>query len=343
MALGKNAWSEARQIISEMLRSDSSTLKENKALRQKALIERNKVNMVMPVDIGDYTDFYSSKYHASNVGTLFRGRENALTPNWLHLPVGYHGRASSVVISGTNVIRPKGQIKRNTDKEPIFAKSERLDFELEMGFLIGPGNNLGEPIAIENADEHIFGLVLVNDWSARDIQKWEYVPLGPFNAKNFITSISPWIVTLEALEPFRIKGENQNPKPLSYLQNKKDFSFDITLEVFLNNYRISESNFKYMYWTMDQQLAHHTITGCNLRTGDLLASGTISGPEHHERGCMLELSWHEEKGSIPIKLPNNEKRTFLEDNDEIVLTGYAQGNGYRVGFGQVSGKVLPNY
>jgi fumarylacetoacetase len=347
MALGKQQWTHLRKIISQLLRDDNPKLRDDNEMRKRSLVAQKDVTMVLPVQIGDYTDFYSSKHHATNVGIMFRGRENALQPNWLHLPVGYHGRASSVVISKTPVKRPMGQIFRNNDTKPIFTSCKRLDFELEMGFLIGPGNNLGEPIKINDAEKHIFGLVLVNDWSARDIQKWEYVPLGPFNSKNFITSISPWIVTIEALEPFIIPGDLQDPTPLNYLQRTKDFTFNIHLEAYLQTLKMKEkfllsnSNCKYLYWSMDQQLVHHTITGCNLRTGDLLASGTISGPNPTERGCLLELSWDEEKGSVPINLPSEEQRTFLEDGDELTLTGWAQGKNYKIGFGEVMGKILP--
>lgn len=346
MALGKESWSKTRKIISSLLRADNPTLRDNHSLRLKCLIDQKNATMVLPVNIGDYTDFYSSIYHATNVGIMFRGRENALQPNWKHLPVGYHGRASSIVLDQP-VRRPNGQIFRKTDSKPVFTSCKRLDYELEMGFFIGPGNNIGEPININDVGKHIFGLVLVNDWSARDIQKWEYVPLGPFNAKNFLTSISPWVVTIEALEPFIITGEKQDPEPVEYLQRKKDFTFNISLEAYLTTTKmdkphlLTKSNCKYLYWSIDQQLVHHTVTGCNLRTGDLLASGTISGPQAHERGCLLELSWDEQKGSVPIQLPSGETRTFLEDGDSIILTGWAQGESYRIGFGQVSGKIIP--
>ena len=347
MTLGKEKWSIARKIISSLLRSDNPMLRDNTTLREKCFVNQKDVKMVLPVSIGDYTDFYSSKYHATNVGIMFRGKENALQPNWTHLPVGYHGRASSIVIDGYPVRRPKGQIFRKKDTEPVFTACKRLDYELEMGFFVGPGNIIGEPITMDEAENHIFGMVIVNDWSARDIQKWEYVPLGPFNAKNFLTSISPWIVTMEALEPFIIAGEKQDPEPLPYLQRKKDYTFNIKLEAYISTkqmkkrHRITQTNCKYLYWSMDQQLVHHTITGCNLRTGDLLASGTISGPQPQERGCLPELSWDENKGLTPLNLPSNEQRTFLEDGDELTLTGWAQGESYRVGFGEVSGTIIP--
>jgi fumarylacetoacetase len=275
---------------------------------------------------------------------MFRGKENALMPNWLHIPIGYHGRASSIVTSGTNVIRPKGQTKPADAANPLFGPTKQLDFELEMGFFIGPGNPLGEPIAVEKAYEHIFGMVLVNDWSARDIQAWEYVPLGPFLAKNFATSISPWVVTMEALEQFKCAGPVQDPKPMDYLQSLGNWAYDIELDVSLQPagskepFKISHSNFKYMYWNICQQLAHHTVNGCNTKTGDMMASGTISGPAPDSYGSMLELSW---RGENPIKLPNGEERKFIQDGDTLTISGYCQGIGYKVGFGEVSGKLLP--
>jgi fumarylacetoacetase len=301
--------------------------------------------MQLPVDIGDYTDFYSSREHASNVGTIFRGPENALMPNWLHLPVGYHGRASSVVLNGTEIVRPKGQSKAPDMPTPFFSDSKRMDFELEMGVLIGTGNDLGEPISVKSAEEHVFGLALVNDWSARDIQAWEYQPLGPFLAKNFATTISPWIITLEALEPFRCSGPKQDPEPLEYLRSGRNNAFDINLGIYLKTEKmdsydlVSSSNYNYLYWDMKQQIAHHTITGCNLRTGDLLASGTISGPGKDNRGSMLELTWG---WSEPIRLSNGEERTALEDGDTVMLKGWCQSKGYRVGFGECIGQLLPS-
>jgi fumarylacetoacetase len=344
MAAGRAAWIEARSAISRLLRHDEPTLRDNTPLRERVLVPMAEVEMLLPATIGDYTDFYSSREHASNVGTMLRGPENALMPNWLHLPVAYHGRASSVVVSGTGLHRPLGQTKADDAEAPTFGPSRNLDFELEMGFFIGPGNELGDPIPVPRAKEHIFGLVLVNDWSARDIQKWEYVPLGPFLAKNFGTSISPWVVPLEALEPFRVSGPRQDPKPLPYLQAADPGAYDIHLEVMLQGakmdrpQRICTSNFKYMYWSMAQQLAHHTVNGCNLRPGDLLASGTISGPTPDSFGSMLELAW---KGTKPLTFPNGETRVFLQDGDRVTMTGWCQGNGYRVGFGEVTGTVLP--
>jgi fumarylacetoacetase len=344
LALGRPAWREARSAISRLLRHDEPWLRDDPPLRQRALIPMADVEMLLPVDIGDYTDFYSSREHATNVGTMMRGPDNALQPNWLHLPVAYHGRASSVVVSGTDVRRPKGQTKADDAPAPTFGPSRSLDFELEMGFFVGPGNPLGQPIPIEQAPEHIFGLVLVNDWSARDIQRWEYVPLGPFLAKNFATTVSPWVVTLDALEPFRTAGPKQDPTPLPYLRSPGNWTFDIHLEVLLQSptmdrpHVVSRSNAKYLYWNVCQQLAHHAINGCNLRTGDLLASGTISGPTPDCYGSMLELAW---KGTKPVALPNGEKRVFLQDGDRVTLTGWCQGSGYRVGFGEATGRVLP--
>jgi len=345
MSLGQKAWKEARLTISRLLREDNTSFKDNNELKEMALIPMSEVRMEMPVDIGDYTDFYSSREHATNVGTMFRGPDAALMPNWLHLPVGYHGRASSVVLSGTDIVRPKGQTKAPDAEKPSFGDCNRMDFELEMGVLIGSGNILSEPIAVDEAKDHVFGFTLVNDWSARDIQTWEYIPLGPFLAKNFATSISPWIITMEALEPFKCKSPEQNPKPFDYLNNKKDCNYDINLEIHLKAENMSEShiisktNYNYLYWNMAQQIAHHTVTGCNLRTGDLLASGTISGPEKDNRGSMLELSWN---GKEPIGLPNGEKRTFLEDGDIVTLKGWCKGKGYRIGFGDCKGTILPS-
>jgi len=338
LAMGRPAWTEVRATVSRLLRDDEAELRDNAELREKALIPAAKVTMRMPVAIGDYTDFYSSREHATNVGIMFRGKENALMPNWLHLPVAYHGRSSSVVLSGTPIRRPKGQVQIGGAENPIFTASRLLDFELEMGFFIGPGSELGHPVPVHAASDHIFGMVLVNDWSARDIQKWEYQPLGPFTAKNFATSISPWVVPLDALEPFRCKGPEQSPLPLPYLQTEGDLAYDIRLEVYLQNSRISSSNFKYMYWNINQQLAHHTITGCNVNPGDLMASGTISAPEEGGYGSLLELSW---KGTKSIRLENGDQRKFLQDGDTVTLTGWCQGRGYRVGFGEVTGKILP--
>lgn len=344
MSLGRPAWMEARSWLSTLLSADEPALRDNEGLRERVLVPVTEVEMMMPVDIGDYTDFYSSEQHAFNVGSMFRDPENALKPNWKHLPVGYHGRASSVVISGTQLRRPSGQTLPPGSDTPEFGPSKLLDFELEVGFLTGEANMLGDPLPIGEAREHIFGLVLVNDWSARDIQKWEYVPLGPFLAKNWATSISPWIVQLDALEPFRAEGPDQDPEPLPYLRGGGRRAYDIPLKVYLQGAQmekpqlISESNYKYLYWSIDQQLAHHTVTGCNVRAGDLFASGTISGPTEDSYGSMLELSW---KGERPLTFPGGEERTFLEDGDTVTMTGWAEGDGYRVGFGEVTGTILP--
>jgi len=299
--------------------------------------------MLMPVHIPNYTDFYSSREHATNVGTMFRDPNNALLPNWLHLPVGYHGRASSIVVSGTPLHRPKGQTKADDQPLPSFGPSRLLDFELEVGFVVGKETQLGDSISTANAEEYIFGLLLFNDWSARDVQKWEYVPLGPFLAKNFGSSVSPWIVTLEALEPFRVASPAQEPTPLPYLQFEGQKNYDIQLEVDITaengaTKTVSKSNFKYMYWNMCQQLAHHTVNGCNVEVGDLYASGTISGPEKDSYGSMLEISWG---GKNPIAMPDGTERKFILDNDTVIIKGHCVKDNIRVGFGQVSNKILP--
>jgi fumarylacetoacetase len=299
--------------------------------------------MLLPVKIGDYTDFYSSIEHATNVGKMFRDPDNALLPNWKHLPVGYHGRASSIVVSGTPIHRPKGQFKDPDMEMPAFGPSRRLDFELEVAFITGKQTKLGDSISTEDAEDFIFGFVLFNDWSARDIQNWEYVPLGPFLGKSFGSSISPWVVTLEALEPFRIGTGLQEPEVLPYLKCEKNHSFDINLEVLIQPEgkkaaKVSTSNFKYLYWNVAQQLAHHTSNGCNINVGDMMASGTISGPTDDSLGSMLELSW---KGSRAVKLEDGEERKFIEDGDAVIMKGFAEKDGIRVGFGEVSGQILP--
>lgn len=344
MSLGKTICNQARKDIQNLLDENNPLLRDNEKLRQECLIPVSETEMCMPVNIGDYTDFYSSKQHATNVGIMFRGKENALMPNWLHIPVAYHGRASSVVLSGTDIVRPKGQTKADDADLPAFGPTKLLDFELEMGFFVGKGNDLGNAIDVNKAGENIFGMVLVNDWSARDIQKWEYVPLGPFLAKNFATSISPWIVTLDALEPFKTKREEQIPEVLPYLKNTGDWLYDINLEVKIKtknsveSFIISRSNSKYLYWDICQQLAHHSVSGCNMRTGDLLASGTISGPEKNSFGSLLELTW---RGSEPLKFSNGEERKFLQDGDTLIISGFCEKDGVRIGFGEVSGKILP--
>jgi fumarylacetoacetase len=342
MAQGRPAWREARQTIQHILGSDNPLLRDDVSLRKKALIPMADVEMHLPASVGDYTDFYSSREHATNVGAMFRGPKKALQPNWLHLPVAYHGRASSIVPSGTDIRRPLGQIVEPGASQPSLAPSREMDFELEIGQFVGPGNDLGQPISIDKATDHIFGLVLVNDWSARDIQRWEYRPLGPFLSKNLATSISPWVVTLDALEPFRCPGPEQDPEPLPYLRSAGNWAYDIHLEVQLqsiaqnNPATVSHSNARYLYWNMCQQVAHHTIAGCNLRPGDLLATGTISGPTPNSAGSMLELSW---RGERPLQLPGNETRTFLKDGDTVTMTGWCQGDGFRVGFGELTGRI----
>jgi fumarylacetoacetase len=345
LALGRPAWRKAREVIQHLLSAETPILRDDAGLRGNIFHAQKDVVMQLPARIGDYTDFYSSYHHAHNVGTMLRGPENALMPNWKWLPVAYHGRASSIVVSGPDVRRPEGQIKPPDKETPSFGPSRALDFELETAFLIGPGNPLGEPVPIERAIDHVFGLVLMNDWSARDIQTWEYQPLGPFLAKNFCTSISPWVVTLEALEPFRKPLPSQDPEPLPYLRLTNDFLYDIQLEAQLQTERmkspqvITRSNFQNLYWSISQQLAHHTVGGCNLQPGDLLASGTISGPTEESRGCMLELTW---RGANPLKLSSGEERKWLEDGDTLTITGWCDGGDYRIGFGEVSGRVQPS-
>uniref|UniRef100_A0AAY4ECH9 Fumarylacetoacetase n=1 Tax=Denticeps clupeoides TaxID=299321 RepID=A0AAY4ECH9_9TELE len=334
MGLGHEAWKEARGVLKKLLSANESTLRDDVTLRRRAFAPQISAVMHLPADIGDYTDFYSSRDHATNVGIMFRGKENALMPNWLRLPVGYHGRASSIVVSGTPIRRPMGQMRPDPEKPPVFGPSKQMDIELEMAFFVGAGNKLGEPIPIEKAHEHIFGMVLMNDWSARDIQAWEYVPLGPFLGKNFGTTISPWVVPMEALLPFVQPNPVQDPKPLPYLSHDDPYTFNINLFVSVKG----TAELRYMYWTMKQQLAHQTVNGCNVRPGDLLASGTISGPDPESFGSMLELSW---RGSKSIDLGEGGSRTFLKDGDEVTLTGYCQGHGYRVGFGPCHGKIIP--
>lgn len=344
MAKGRAAWTEARARISTLLQADNGALRDNAELRQKALIPASEVRMRLPVEIGDFTDFYSSKEHATNVGMMFRDPKNALLPNWLHLPVGYHGRAGTVFLSRQDIHRPMGQTKADDADVPSFGPSRLLDFELEMGFFVGAGNEPGHRVPIAEAADHIFGLVLLNDWSARDIQKWEYVPLGPFLGKSFATSISPWVVTLDALEPFCRPSPPQEPAVLPYLAHPGNGAFDIRLEAFLQSsamkepMRITATNFKYMYWTMFQQLAHHTVNGTSMRTGDLCGSGTISGPTEDSRGSMLEICW---KGTRPLKLPDGSERKFFADGDTVIIRGWCDGDGFRIGFGEVRAAILP--
>lgn len=343
IADGRKTWRLVRNRISNIFLHDNPKLRDHEEHRQKILFDLDEIEMQMPIDVGDYTDFYASKEHATNVGSLFRDLENALLPNWLHIPIGYHGRSSSIVTSGTPIRRPNGQTKPGEDGVPVFGPTKLLDFELEMAFITTASNDLGKPIPIDEAEENIFGLVLFNDWSARDIQAWEYVPLGPFLGKNFASTISPWIVTLDALEPFRTKGPLQEPKPLPYLQQTGNKNYDIHLEASIKpaggeETVVCRSNFKYMYWSMVQQLAHHTINGCNVRSGDMMGSGTISGPTKDSYGSMLELSW---KGQNPITLKDGTHRKFINDGDTVILRGYCKNKEIRIGFGECKGKVLP--
>ncbi|MVT70827.1 fumarylacetoacetase [Bradyrhizobium pachyrhizi] len=343
MALGPKVWSATRARISELLRSDHPELRDNRELRARALVPMADVRLHMPFAVSGYTDFYSSKEHATNVGVMFRGKDNALQPNWLHMPIGYNGRASTVVVSGTKVRRPRGQLKPPTSEVPSFGACKRLDFELEMGVVVGQASPMGEMLTEKQAEEMIFGFVILNDWSARDIQQWEYVPLGPFQAKAFATSISPWVVTREALEPFRMQGPVQQPEPLAYLKQTQPNNYDMQLDVALRAGAMNEAkticstNFKYMYWSSVQQLVHHASSGCAMNVGDLLGSGTISGPEKHQRGSLLEISWN---GTEPVELASGVTRSFLEDGDSLVMRGWCQGDGYRVGFGEVEGTII---
>jgi len=344
MHQGAKVWLQTRARISELLRADHPELRDNDELRKLALVPMREARLHLPIAVSGYTDFYSSKEHATNVGVMFRGKDNALQPNWLHMPIGYNGRASTVVVSGTKVKRPRGQLKSPNADSPGFGPCQRLDFELEMGVVIGQPSAMGQMLDEAQAEAMIFGFVLLNDWSARDIQQWEYVPLGPFQAKAFATSISPWVVTREALEPFRLHGPEQTPAPLPYLKQALPNNYDLELDVALRTgemgtaQNICRTNFKYMYWSSVQQLVHHASSGCAMNVGDLLGSGTISGPEKHQRGSLLEISWN---GAEPIELPGGAKRTFLEDGDQLVMRGWCQGDGYRVGFGEVEGTIVP--
>ncbi|CAG9835375.1 unnamed protein product [Diabrotica balteata] len=344
MALSPQAWKEARETIQSLLSEDNTILQNDVDLRKRAFVSQSEATMHLPARIGDYTDFYSSIHHATNVGIMFRSRENALMPNWKHLPVGYHGRASSVVISGTSIHRPYGQTLVMDGTDPVFGPCKLMDFELEMAFFVGGSNKLGEPIKMENAEDRIFGFVIMNDWSARDIQKWEYVPLGPFLAKNLGTSISPWVVTTLALEPFKTDNFPQDPKPLPYLRHTDKFNFDINLQVDLTpkggnvSTTVCRSNYKYLYWTPKQQLVHHTITGCNLNPGDLMGSGTISGETSDSFGSMLELSW---KGTKPVSLLDGSQRKFLQDGDTVTIKAVCEGHNFNIGFGTCVGTLLP--
>lgn len=343
ISLGRGVGRKVRNRLSALLSADHAELRDNEALRSKAISAMSEVEMLMPVQVGDYTDFYSSIEHATNVGTMFRDPDNALLPNWKWLPVGYHGRASSIVVSGTPVHRPLGQTKAPDAAEPSFGPSQRVDFELEMAFITCTPNALGQRIKPADAEEHIFGMVLFNDWSARDMQVWEYVPLGPFLAKNFASSVSPWIVTLDALEPFRVAGPEQNPAPMPYLKTEGAHNFDIHLEVGIapqgsEEKTVCRSNFKYMYWSMAQQLAHHTVNGCNINAGDMYGSGTISGPTPDSYGSMLEIAW---KGTKPVPMPDGSERKFILDNDTVIMRGYCKNDQVRIGFGEVRSQLLP--
>lgn len=343
MKKGKKATRDLRNRISKLLDAQQPDLQKNEHHVAQVLVPVEQVYMSLPVQIGDYTDFYSSREHATNVGTMFRDPNNALLPNWLWIPVGYHGRASSVIISGEAIHRPKGQINPNPEEPPIYAPCRNLDFELETGFITFDGKPLGDSISPNEAEEYIFGMCLFNDWSARDIQTWEYVPLGPFLSKNFASSMSPWIVTLDALQPFKVAGPAQDPKVLSYLEFEGEKSYDIQLEVYIQpenqaETKVCTSNFKYMYWNMAQQLAHHTVNGCNVRCGDLMGSGTISGPTPDSYGSMLELAW---KGTKPLPMNDGSERKFIQDMDTVIMRGFAEKDGVRIGFGEVSTLVLP--
>ncbi|MCB9188206.1 MAG: fumarylacetoacetase [Flavobacteriales bacterium] len=343
MAHGKLATRALRNRISELFSEGNNELKSIQTHLEQILFDQVDCEMHLPVRIGDYTDFYSSEQHAYNVGCLFRDPKNALLPNWKHIPVGYHGRSSSIVISGTNFHRPKGQTIPDPEQPPVFGPCKLLDFELEMSFITYEGKELGDSITTSEADDYIFGMCLFNDWSARDIQKWEYVPLGPFLAKNFASHVSPWIVTLDALEPFRTSGPVQEPKVLPYLEYSGNKHIDINLEVSIcpensSETIVSKSNYKHMYWNMNQQLAHHTVNGCNIKCGDMMASGTISGNDESAYGSMLELTW---RGTKPIKMNDGSERKFIQDGDTVTIRGYAKKDGIRVGFGEVNAKILP--
>ncbi len=344
MSAGPTAWRAVRARLVELLSAETPTLRDDAALRSRALVPRKQVRMHLPCTIGDYTDFYAGIHHAMNVGRIFRGPDAALMPNYRWIPIGYHGRSSSIVVSGTDIRRPCGQYKLPDESAPRFGATRELDIELELGVLVGAGNALGEPIPVARAAEHVFGLVLLNDWSARDIQQWEYQPLGPFLGKNFATTISPWVVTLDALEPFRCPLPAQDPSPLDYLREPGRSGYDITLEVELAPASggpgaiITRTNARELYWSLAQLVAHHTVNGCNLRPGDLLGTGTISGAAPGTYGSLLELA---QRGKTPVALPDGSQRTFLQDGDVVSLRGWCQGAGYRVGFGECRGTILP--
>ncbi|WP_281335917.1 fumarylacetoacetase [Flavobacterium eburneipallidum] len=342
---GKKTWRLVRNRLAELFDETNPELRDNQEHREIIIFDVKDIEMQLPVLIGDYTDFYSNKNHATNIGKMFRDPENALLPNWLHIPLGYHGRSSSIIPSGVPVHRPMGQTLPKGETTPVFGTSRSVDFELETAFITTDANIMGENIPVTEAEDYIFGMVLMNDWSARDIQKWEYEPLGPFLAKNFATSISPWIITMDALEPFRTKGPKQDPAPFPYLQQKGKHNFDISLEVGIQPENAEEtivtrSNFKYMYWSMSQQLAHHTSNGCRVNSGDMMGSGTISGPTPDSFGSMLELTWG---GKNPIQLNDGTERKFLNDGDTVTFRGHCKNNGVRIGFGEVCNKLLPPF
>eukprot|EP01062_Namystynia_karyoxenos_P066198 TRINITY_DN60195_c0_g1_i1.p1 TRINITY_DN60195_c0_g1~~TRINITY_DN60195_c0_g1_i1.p1 ORF type:complete len:461 (+),score=154.42 TRINITY_DN60195_c0_g1_i1:90-1385(+) len=348
MSLGRPAWTHARQTLQRIFSAGEGVLRDNAQLRERAMLPQSAVKMLLPADIGDYTDFYSSREHATNLGKMLRPGQPPLLPNWLHLPVGYHGRASSIVVSGTPVRRPCGQTRPDDAAPPVFGPCRLLDLELEVAAWVGPGNPLGQPITVDKARDHVFGLSLFNDWSARDIQKWEYVPLGPFLSKSFASTTSPWIVTMDALAPFVCEGpkqgQSEDPTPLPYLQQPFPGAVDIALEASVTPKGASQAttlcktNFKYMYWSVFQQLAHHTVNGCNMRPGDVFASGTISGPEEGSYGSMIEIT---QRGAKPVPLASGGERKFFLDGDSVSLSGFCQGQGYRIGFGPCEGTVLP--
>ncbi len=343
ISYGKKTWRQIRNRLSDIFEINNGQLRDNEEHKKVVIFHIDDIEMLLPVQIGDYTDFYSSKEHATNVGMMFRDPANALLPNWLHIPVGYHGRSSTIIPSGVPVHRPLGQTLPADATTPVFGPSKLVDFELEMAFITTDANIMGENVPVNEAEEYIFGMVLFNDWSARDIQKWEYVPLGPFLAKNFASSISPWIVTMDALEPFRVASPEQHPQPLPYLQQKGDHAFDIQLEVAIQPEHteetvVSRSNFKYMYWTMAQQLAHHTINGCRVNAGDMMGSGTISGPTPDSYGSMLELTWG---GKNPLIMKDGSERKFINDNDTVIIRGFCQNETIRIGFGECASKLLP--
>ena len=341
---GRKTWRLVRNRIAEVFDAENASLRNNLKHREVIIFDVNEIEMLLPISVGDYTDFYSSKEHATNVGMMFRGADNALMPNWLHMPIGYHGRASSVVVSGTKIRRPYGQTLPNGETQPVFGPTKALDMELETAFITTDVNNLGESISVDEAQDYIFGMVLLNDWSARDIQKWEYVPLGPFLGKSFATTMSPWIITMDALEPFKCSSPKQEITALPYLQQKTtENSYDIKLQAAIETENgdlnlLTTSNFNYLYWTMAQQLAHHTSNGCNVRTGDLMGSGTISGPTKNSYGSMLELTWG---GKEPITLKDGTSRTFFNDSDNVIIRGYCKNDKIRIGFGKCTGKIMP--